>query len=172
MNGNGIIDDQDRQLQQPMDKKYYGGLINSFQYKGFEFSFLIQFSHQPGTPYLRDLAGKGVNQPVSVLKRWQKPGDITKYAKFTQDYSYNIDFNNLLFSSYNFENASFARLKTVSVSYTLPASWFGKALQRSAKFYVQGQNLYTLTNSTNLDPETGSSVPPLRVVTMGFQVKL
>jgi hypothetical protein len=66
------------------------------------------------------------------------------------------------------------RLKNVSLSYTLPTEWLKKARISSARLYMQGQNLITITNFIGTDPETKAIfyLPPLRMYTIGVQVSL
>jgi len=68
-------------------------------------------------------------------------------------------------------DGSFIRVKNISLSYQLPGSWKQKAHLQNARLYLQCQNLFTITNYKGLDPETpGLNLPPLRMITAGFQV--
>jgi TonB-linked SusC/RagA family outer membrane protein len=160
--------------------KYYGGLINNISYKGLQLDFLIQFVRKMGP---RDLfwyngarhpgvfsAGTS-NQPVTVLNRWQKPGDNAHIPPYsTSTYSNTV----LLTDAWYSFDASFVRLKNLSLSWQLPAMWLQKARLQNAKMYFQGQNLATITNYTGLDPETMSisTLPPLQLWTVGLQMVL
>ncbi len=64
------------------------------------------------------------------------------------------------------------RLKNLSLSCQLPDKWRRKANLGTARIYVQGQNLVTITNYIGLDPETLSvaSLLPLKMLTMGLQI--
>jgi hypothetical protein len=55
-------------------------------------------------------------------------------------------------STYYVEDGSFMRIRNVQLTYNFPTAWLGKALS-SAKIYVQGQNLFTTTKYSGLDPE-------------------
>jgi hypothetical protein len=116
----------------------------------------------------------GQNQPTAVLNRWQKAGDITNIQRYNQNLSIYTAYNNANLSDLVYSDASYIRLKNVSLSWTLPEKWEQKAHLQRCKFYVQGQNLLTFTKYKGLDPETKSSttLPPLRVVTLGIQVTL
>jgi hypothetical protein len=68
-------------------------------------------------------------------------------------------------------DASFIRLKNLSLSYSLPEKLIRKAFIQNCKVYLQCQNLLTITNYQGLDPETQSiSLPPLRMFTSGIQL--
>lgn len=152
----------------------YGGIQNSFSYKGIELDILVQGVKQTGTNYdLLNLAGSPNNQPLSALQRWKQPGDMTTIQKAN---------NSSLISQYFYRNssdagysdASFLRLKNVSLSYSLPPSLLKKMRMNNLRIYLLGQNLLTITNYNGLDPEfgTASTIPPLRVYTVGLQLTL
>jgi TonB-dependent starch-binding outer membrane protein SusC len=159
--------------------RFYGGLENSFAYKGFRASFLLQFVKQTGGT--NDYFGftsppgyKSSNQPVSVLKRWQEPGDITDIERYNSNRSLITPYFTAQASDAGFSDASFIRLRNLSLSYTFPDKWGKKTGIRNMRIYVQGQNLLTLTKFHGMDPENQSinSLPPLRVLTAGVQVGL
>jgi hypothetical protein len=80
----------------------------------------------------------------------------------------------VLDSDRGFSDASFIRLKNISISYTLPENFNSKIKVENIRVFVQGQNVATITNYKGLDPETQSvqSLPPLRVFTGGIQITL
>ncbi|HEV9036026.1 MAG TPA: SusC/RagA family TonB-linked outer membrane protein, partial [Puia sp.] len=158
--------------------KFYGGFENSFRYKGFQLDFLFQFVKQTGAIFIsNELPGvEGIQQPVAVLKRWQKPGDKTNIQKFNEDYSLDQAWYDYAENSDGgYGDASYIRLKNLSFSYTLPSSWEHKLHLQNCRVYVQGQNLLTITHYAGMDPENPSvvpSLPPLKVITAGIQLGL
>jgi TonB-linked SusC/RagA family outer membrane protein len=174
-NGDGLINSLDRTLQNLMGNVYYGGINNSIQYKNLEVSFLFQFSHARSTRYLPSMPGGLImNQPIEVLDRWRRSGDEAQVQKFVHvsDNSAFSKYDYLVTSNYNSVDASFIRLKTLSIAYHLPNSWTGKVKLQEAKLFLQGQNLITISDYPGLDPETGSGLPPLRILTLGLQLKI
>ena len=157
---------------------FYGGLQNSFQFHGFQLDILFQFVKQTGENFsgYYGMPGTMYNQPTAVLNRWQKPGDNKPYQQFSQSYSSNAynDFDNYYYASTGaYSDASFIRLKNLSLSYILPESWRSKLHVQTCRVYIQGQNLLTITKYLGYDPETQSAVlPPIRVMTAGIQVSL
>lgn len=161
--------------------KVYGGVQNTFRYKGFEIAFFAQFVKQLGGSYtfgnlpgyFDNTRGNG-NQPTSVLRRWQKPGDITFMQKYNSNLSLGAQVTNAKLSDASYADATYIRLKNVSVSWDLPASWTQKVHIQNCQLYVHGQNLLTITNYDGLDPETKSAtiLPPLRVIVFGMQLTL
>jgi TonB-dependent starch-binding outer membrane protein SusC len=158
-----------------LDKKYYGGVQNSFQYQSWQLDILFQFAKQLGDKNMANVAGSIANQPVQVLARWQKPGDITDVPKFTQDPSM-VSYQNWAYSNTTngYANAAFVRLKNLSLAYNMPSTLVRKLNLKTARVYFQGQNLFVLTGyKYGLDPETQDYVlPPLRELILGIQVTL
>jgi len=161
-----------------IDPKYYGGFQNSIGYMGFEFDFLFQFVKQlgyndalfwNGNRYPGNFFRGFSNQPVAVLDRWQKPGDNASIKQFSTSPDYYV-----IGSDYRYSDASYIRLKNVAISWEFPAKWISKSHFRNCRITAQGQNLLTITKYKGLDPENQSmtSLPPLRVWTMGIQVGL
>jgi hypothetical protein len=68
-------------------------------------------------------------------------------------------------------DASFIRLKNISISYDFPESFISKLHGQTFRLYGQAQNIFTLTHYKGLDPENQNSnvLPPLRVLTVGLQ---
>ena len=180
------LDGNYRVITAPM---FFGGLSNTFTYRGFSLDVFLQFTKQMGINYLYDpiLFNNpgylfstnggliGGNRPVTVLNRWQNPGDISKIQKFSAS-NPDVDQSYALAqaSDVAYTDASFIRIKNISLSYTISQSWKQKMKIQSMKIYIQGQNLWTFTKYKGLDPETQSLtvLPPLRIVTAGVQIGL
>lgn len=158
-------------------KNYFGGLGSSFQYGRWQLNFLLQFVQQTGYNYLySDPAAPGTmtNQPTLVLNRWRQPGNITNIQQFTQDPGSPASqawFNASLLGDNTISNASFIRLKNISLSYHLPQKWMDKNHWQDVRIYAQAQNLFTISDYEGLDPETQSTsvLPPLRTIVAGVQ---
>ena len=86
-----------------------------------------------------------------MLTMWRHPGDQTKIARFDSKN------NPSPWASQFLENASYLKLKTLRLSYSLPSSLLRKIkFVRSASVYLEGENLFTVTNYTGMEPETSS----------------
>lgn len=91
-----------------------------------------------------------MNQSADVLDEWKKPGDVTKFPKFGQ---------NMQFDSRLIENASFLRMKNITISYSVPRSLLGENNPlKELHFSLTGRNLFTITNYSGLDPEVDSNL--------------
>jgi TonB-linked SusC/RagA family outer membrane protein len=161
--------------------KFYGGIQNSFQYRNFELNINLQYIKQLGRNYLFSngsspgyIGGdRRANQPVDVLNRWQHEGDNKPYQKYTQDFSFSYaDYASA--SDIAYSDASFIRAKNISLSFCFSKVSLQKLKVESIKLYMQGQNLFTITNYKGVDPENQSLtvLPPLRVITVGIQIAL
>ena len=153
-------------------QQFYGGLQNTFQFRQFSLDFLFQFVKQKGTNFLNAagaLPGQMSNQPVAILDHWQKPGDVKPYQMYSQSYSSNAynAFNYLYQSDAAYSDASFIRLKNVSLSYSLPENWLRSKHIQALRIYIQCQNLLTITKFEGNDPESQNyfGLPPLSVWT-------
>ncbi len=165
-------------------QRYFGGVGNTLNFKGLSLDVFFQFVKQTGRQGVSANApgrflGSGVssNVPVENLERWQKTGDQSKFAKYTSG-STPPDFTNFtLQSDARVVDASFIRLKNISLSYNLPTKQANKIGLQTMRVYMQAQNLVTITNYNGLDPEgtTGNATPslaPFRTVTLGLNVSL
>jgi TonB-linked SusC/RagA family outer membrane protein len=178
--------DRDNKITTPNDlitnnfgQKFYGGLTNNFLFKNFELDFLFQFVKQVGFNPLsigQNMPGTRFNQPKSVLNRWQEQGDVTNIEKYSQNYGSAAGAAYLQATEYGdnvLTDASFIRLKNLSISYRFSTSALKHIYVRNLKIYLNTQNLFTLTNYKGLDPENGLrnsiSLPPLRNILFGIQ---
>jgi TonB-dependent starch-binding outer membrane protein SusC len=170
----GSLGTEDRQYVYNFGRQYYGGINNTIGFRNFDLSFLLQYVDQSAKTYLGAAPGQSSNLPVEMLDRWQRPGDNAKYQLYTSQYYGPIvdDFSRYSDSNAAIEDASFFRLKTLTLSYTVPMTALQRIRLAMVRVYVQGQNLFTITSYNGLDPETGAVLPPLRILTMGIQVKL
>lgn len=176
-NGNDTDQADKRTANKPLTTYLFGGLQNSFTFKSLQLDLFFQFvgktAYDPivfyGTP------GTSSNQQVDVMKRWRTEGDRTKIQKFSQSYETGGASEKFYaaYDSDHFADASFIRLKNVSLSLNLPPRWIDQLKLRAAKLYLQGQNLW-LTTKYKGDPEILNVriLPALRTITMGFQINL
>ena len=173
-NGDGQITyDDDRQAIVDTSPKYYGGFSNQLSYKNWGLDFLFQYVKQQGKNYLytSSLAGTAVNQPIEITNHFPQDGAGAISQQYTVgDNATVVDaYFNFTSSNAGFSDASFVRMKSISLSYTIPSVW-SKTV--TGKLYLQGQNLLTFTHFRGADPESQSttSLPPLRQFTVGFQL--
>ncbi|RYY60065.1 MAG: TonB-dependent receptor [Chitinophagaceae bacterium] len=138
---------------------WIGGLTNTVAYKGLELSFMFQgvFGNQ-----VQDGAGGFMsasadwfdNQTRDQLNSWKKPGDITNVPEARLNRF--GDFASPSISSRYISDAGYVRLKTVSLGYTLPKSVTTRLRINSARFFVTGVNLLTITDYKGWDPEVNT----------------
>jgi hypothetical protein len=172
---NGVYNATDLILNKFIGQKYYGGIQNNLAFRGIQLDFLFQFVKQDGINYLAQFSSPGLasNQPVAVMDRWQKPGEMSTIQKFSSRGS--TTYNRFTGSDKAISDASFIRLKNVSLSYNLPLPVINRLKIKAIRLYLQGQNLLTFTKYEGLDPESSGtivSLPPLRVLTAGLQISL
>jgi TonB-linked SusC/RagA family outer membrane protein len=151
------------------DPKFYGGLDNTFTYKGFQLNFLFQFVKRTATRGDQNFAsypGYSYNMPVSYLDVPLRYSATSGSAAFSA-------FGYYIGSDAAVQDASYIRLKNVSLAYNVPAAWAKKLKMSALQFYVHGQNLATFTRYKGLDPETLSTqLPTLRMMVAGIKTTL
>ncbi|MVT10381.1 SusC/RagA family TonB-linked outer membrane protein [Chitinophaga tropicalis] len=167
------------------------GLSNNISWKRFSLSFFIQFTRQMGRNYLYDPAFSGFNVgsfnstagvefgnlPVELLNHWRKPGDVSTIQRLTSGLTTETlrsMLNKARESDLAWVDASFIRLRNLSVSYDIPFSRKRNGQLQNIRVYMIGQNLLTITKYKGLDPEVqnGSVLPMLRSITGGIQLEL
>lgn len=170
-----------------INPKFSGGLNNTFTYKGFNLSIFLQFVKQRGpnylytiySSYITALAGQPlVNLPLAMMDRWRKPGDQAPIQRFVagpysaDDLITNAAANFFSNSTGAYSDASYIRMKNVSLSYRLPTSLLKKCFIQNCTLYINAQNLFLITGYKIGDPETLSifSIPPQRTVAAGLNI--
>jgi TonB-dependent starch-binding outer membrane protein SusC len=150
-NGDGIINqDGDRVILGNAQPKFIGSITNTFSYKNFDLSILLQGVY--GNKILNynrvDLETPTGFQQVSreLLERWttENPSNSVPRA---------VEVSALWLSDRYVEDGSFLRVKNVVLGYTLPESLSDKIKASKLRIYVSGQNLFTFTNYSGFDPE-------------------
>ena len=138
---------------------FQGGVNTSVRYKGFTLSATGNFIYgnkilnYTRTSMDADGAYLAYNQ-MSIdnglgWKRWEKEGDIATHPKPKSNG--NKKSNEL--SSRYLEDGSYFRLKNVTLSYDLPQAIVKKANMQGLRVYVSGDNLWTATKFSGMDPE-------------------
>lgn len=99
------------------------------------------------------------NQSTATLKRWRNEGDDTDIPRALYDYGYNY-----LGSDRFVENASYIRLKTLSLSYNVPRETCQKWGMNNLNIFVTGYDLFTWTKYAGQDPEVSLPGSPKGLV--------
>lgn len=156
------------------DSPWAGGFGTTLMWKGLslsaQFSWMAKRYVMNNDRFFEESNGlySAYNQSRRLLyDRWKKPGDITDIPRYGVTAQLDDRF---------LENSSFLRLKNLTLAYALPQSLLNKThFFTSARVYLQGQNLFTWTGFTGLDPEVASNVyraqyPASRQFTLGIDI--
>jgi len=177
LNGDGIINDNDRSyLGNPNPRMSYG-LNLTANYKGLDFSILFQgvsgVEKYNDLKKIIDYDTRPFNHTVATLDAWHGEGTSNTVPRSTFN-----DNGSSRVSSIFVEDASYFRLKNVELGYTL-TSLFGNSntALKNTRLYVSAQNLFTITNYSGLDPESvdmfdQGTYPQSRAIIVGINVKL
>ena len=156
------------------DSPWAGGFGTTLMWKGLslsaQFSWMAKRYVMNNDRFFEESNGlySAYNQSRRLLyDRWKKPGDITDIPRYGVTAQLDDRF---------LENSSFLRLKNLTLAYALPQSLLSKThFFTSARVYLQGQNLFTWTGFTGLDPEVATNVyrakyPASRQFTLGIDI--
>lgn len=158
---------------------FFGGLSNTFSYKGFSLNVLLSFA-VGGDIYDGIYAGLMAADPdggaahVDILNRWQQPGDVTDVPKMdvTGAAQTNVASDRWL------TDASYLNLRSVNLSYTFPRTLLDRWKMRGATVYLAGENLGWLSSRSGMyvsgtfSGTTSNTFTPARTFTLGVNVQL
>jgi len=156
-----------------------GGFSNTFNYHNFELSFLLAYSlggKVLDLDYVSLLSGgtsPGRNWSTELADRWTPEHTSTDVPKLTTD---NLNWTST--STRFLYSATYARLKTLSLGYSLPSKVLSRIGIRNAKVYALGENLLTIFGHKGMDPEqsvdgtTYYQYPAMKTFSFGIQVGL
>jgi TonB-linked SusC/RagA family outer membrane protein len=163
--------------------KWFGGFTNNFSFKGFEVSILLTYSY--GNEVYNYVRYQN-NNPNNINLGRNMFIEAFDYAKVAVDgegepYLLNPEtkVNRISGSSVNgnydrltdkyLEDASYLRVKNITINYNLPISLLGKQnVVRGMRVGVSMQNVFTITGYSGYDPEIGAYVGPNAGVAQGF----
>ena len=157
--GDGIIDNEDREVIGSATPDFYGSFFTRFEYK--QFALDMTFAYSVGNDAynaVRRITESGntfANQAKSVNRRWLMEGQQTDMPRVR----YNDRVGNNAFSDRWIEDASYLKLRDVTFSYTWQKPLWNFIQGGTA--FITGQNLITFTNYLGLDPEFSYSYSPL-----------
>lgn len=157
LSGDGIIDENgDRQIIGNSIPKHFGGITNTFKYKNFDLSFLLQWSYGNDIFNAGRLRTHGF-APFMNLERdyfdnsWRSTNESNIYPEFGR-----VD---AVTSSYFVEDGSFLRLQNVNFGYQVPRKFIENYGVQDLKIFFVGTNLITWSNYSGFDPEVSSNNP-------------
>lgn len=180
VNGDGKITPDDQTFLGNTTPRFSSGLSNDFQYKGFNLNVFFQgafgyYLYNMNRLVLESTTGADALNRFVVNKN--ENTDVPREGYFLSSYGGYVN-------SRFVENASYVRLKSVSIGYSLPSTLFeATKIIRGLNLYVQGQNLFTITNYSGTDPEVNShsgsnfgggidfnAFPAFRTITFGAKL--
>ncbi|MCI6213221.1 TonB-dependent receptor [Bacteroides heparinolyticus] len=181
MNEDGKLNENDkRMIGNPIPDVIYGFNLG-MAWKGFDLS--MQFGGTIGndifnamrlyTYSLTDIT----NKDRALLNYWTPTNTNTNIPRLSAaDYN-----NNNRLSDRYVENGSYLRLRNVQIGYTLPSSLVKKVMLQNVRIHLSGQNLFTISDYSGIDPEVGQSTslsrgidygiyPQSRIITGGINI--
>jgi hypothetical protein len=151
VNGDGkITQADDRTLIGNAQPKFQGGITNTLSYLNFDLSVFLQGTYgnklfNQNRQQLELLTGQQ-NASTAAYERWTPTNPTNDVQRAFEDPA-------PVNTSRYVENASFLRLKNITLGYNLPKSIASKIHSSQIKVYVSAANLATWTKYTGFDPE-------------------
>lgn len=152
LNGDGAITGADRQILGQNDPDFRWGLSNSFNYKSFNLNVSVYGAH--GATKLNQFRHDDVWETVSrnlIVMDWWTPDNPTNEMwanRFGASQMEGVDMGQRIY-----EDASFVRIRDVTLGYELPPSLLDRIGISRMQVYVTGRNMHTFTSYGGLDPE-------------------
>ncbi|MCF0243880.1 MAG: SusC/RagA family TonB-linked outer membrane protein [Bacteroidaceae bacterium] len=181
VDGNKEINDNDRVIIGDPNPDFYGNIFTALTWKHLRLDVNFNYSYgNDAFNYMRSQLEGGsrfLNQTTALSQRWQIENQQTDIPKIT----FQDPMGNSRFSDRWIEDASYIRLKSVTLSYNLPLK---ASFLQGLEFWVQGNNLFTLTKYLGTDPEFSSgasvigqgidygSLASSRSIVAGIKIKL
>ena len=155
-NGDGVVNEKDMVVIGRGEPIHTGGFNNNFSWKGLSLNIFFQWSY--GNDVMNanrimfegNALDKNINQYRSYVDRWSPENQDSRNFRTGGQGPHGI------YTSRTIEDGSFLRLKTLQLSYALPRTWLKKLHVSKLEIFVAGQNLWTWTNYSGLDPEVST----------------
>ena len=158
INGDGILDQNDKTFLGSNHPDFIAGMTNNFSYRNF--SLGVQFTASYGAEvfsFFKRMVGiyhGDRNGMIEQVDRWrspQDPGDGIHFRATRNPTGWQRDP-----SSAWVQDASYLRLRNVNLAYNVPQNMLDRLNLTALRLYLTGSNLFTLTKYTGYDPETSS----------------
>ena len=155
LNNDGVINEKDRTVIGNPNPSHLFSINNMVSWKGLELSVYLQgvAGNKIFNANNIDLTGMSAayNQLTDVLGRWHGEGTSTSMPRAV----YGDPNGNNRISDRYVESGSYLRLKNISLSYNLPATWLRALSLSSARLIFSCENVATITGYSGFDPEVG-----------------
>jgi TonB-linked SusC/RagA family outer membrane protein len=152
----GTITPEDRIVLGSPRPKWNANLSTDISYKGFDFS--VQFFARQGQmieyAYSQLFDPQGVENSIAV-NYWTPDNPTNEYPRPNKSVSRT---SLLYFTTLQYKDASFVKLRGITLGYSLPKSLIEKAKLSRARVYITGRNVFTISDFDNYDPERGGAV--------------
>lgn len=182
LNGDNIIDENDKQIIGDATPDFFGGINNTFSYKGLSLGVFFQFSYgndiYSEINHQRNSVVRYNNLSTDALNRWRKQGDVTNFPKPVSDDPLRSDSR---IQSRWVEDGSYIKLKNINLRYRFPEQMVSNLGLRKLEIYTSAVNVLTWTHYTGFDPDVNSysglregldegSYPQSRTITLGLNI--
>ncbi len=177
LNQDGVITDEDRTFIGNPNPKFIFAMNNTLTYRNFDMSVYVQGEYDKdmfnANLIWQESMGTVQNQTRRVLDRWVGEGTSTEMPRAV----FGDPNKNARPSTRFVEDASYVRIKNVTIGYTFPSNSLERIAVKQLRVYVSAQNLYTFTKYSGNDPELSNptgidlgTYPQARTLSVGANV--
>ena len=173
LNGDGLVNDDDRTvIGNGKNPTFTYGVNLGFNWKGIDFSTLIQGVAGIKDVYLSNLYKSGVRQGYQMNQevidgRWYEGRTDASYPRLL-DYS---DTRNEQYSDFWVASKAYLKIRNITLGYTLPSQWTKVAYMDRVRVYGSLENFFTFSKWKGYDPEvSGVTYPTMRQAVIGINV--
>lgn len=156
-----------------------GGVTNRFTWKGITLSALFVYqlggkTYDGAYAGLMSAGGYGSAKHIDILRRWQKPGDITDVPRMDAGRTTDFDAQ----SDRWLIDASYLNLRNITLSYQLPSTLARKAFLENAQIYISGENMLILSRRKGMNVQqqfngvTSNAFSPAKSLVLGVSFTL
>ncbi len=159
--------------------KFSGGLVNTFQYKGFTLNVnaIFLFGNKIFNYTRTSMDGDGAYLDYNMASldnglgwsRWENPGDQATHPRLVMNGNKNANS----ISSRYLENGSFLRIRNITLSYNFPKTFLEKVRMKNGRVFLSADNVFTVSKFSGSDPEvrvTGSGGSLAGMSSMNYPV--
>lgn len=160
VNGDGKIGPDDMVYKASALPLAYGGWVNEVKWKGFDLNVLFTYSigRKMYKSYNMTSMSGNVDQPifedVQGSSFWENPGDQSDFPRLAKYHASLMQFEGAIAS--NLENVHYLKMKQLTIGYNVPDKIVKSMKLSGIRVFFTGENLFTLTNYSGLDPEVVS----------------
>lgn len=164
VNGDEIIDNDDRTIMGNPHPEFIYGMTNSFTYKGFDLQVILQGSYGNDilwTEMYRIANTRGRRNQLAMMNDYWKSEENPGNGKIPRPNNNPTGNNRGRWNSFYLQDGSFLRISNMTLGYNLPDRIVNKLALQKCRLYITASNPFTFTKYEGYNPDVNNSTSPL-----------